>query len=375
MTDLSVDCRPSILEANGIRIGFHTDAGQLTVVIDLSICIPSGKTVALVGESGCGKSATALAIMRLIPPRVGRVDGQILFTYPGNSKNQSGSTESIAAKPVDLLELGEDDMRRIRGNRIAMIFQDPFLSLHPLFTVGEQIVEAIELHQGLRKKAAWHAAVSILNRVGIADAARRAKQYPHQFSGGMRQRAMIAMALACKPAMLIADEPTTALDVTVQAQILDLLVDLQGEFGMSILLITHDLGVVSRIADHVYVMYAGRIVEHAPTMELLANPRHPYTQGLIDCMPSLVHPRGEPLKTIAGNVPDPARFPSGCRFHPRCGLSAERSMDLSRLTISMNAQSTDRVLRRCAEEYDAEPSGSPILRELSPGHFVACWEA
>jgi len=289
------------------------------------------------------------------------------------------------SEAIDLLQLNERTMRRIRGNRIAMIFQEPMTALNPVFSIGEQIVEAVELHQPLRRKVAWAEAIELLRKVGIAAAEKRIHDYPHQLSGGMRQRAMIAMALACKPAMLIADEPTTALDVTIQAQILDLLRSLQAETGMSVLLITHDLGVVVETADYVYVMYAGRIVEHTPTAELFANPLHPYTQGLMRCTPRISDRRGR-LPVIPGAVPDPSRFPPGCRFHPRCALSAERASDTSRHTrcvkdapcladsIEVASEAGRRVLRRCVEEYDGEPSGAPTLREARPGHLVACWE-
>jgi oligopeptide/dipeptide ABC transporter ATP-binding protein len=279
------------------------------------------------------------------------------------------------------LRLDEQAMRRIRGNRIAMIFQEPMTALHPVFSIGEQIVEAIELHQPLCGKAAWVEAVELLRKVGIAAAEKRVHDYPHQLSGGMRQRAMIAMALACRPALLIADEPTTALDVTIQAQILDLLRSLQAETGMSVLLIAHDLGVVAETAHYVYVMYAGRIVEHGPTSELLSNPLHPYTQGLLRCMPR-IGDRAERLAVIPGAVPDPSRFPSGCRFHPRCALSAERASDTSRHSTCVgdapytaNCDGSRRILKRCVEVFEAEASGVPALREIRPRHFVACWEA
>ncbi len=262
-----------------------------------------------------------------------------------------------------------------------MIFQEPMTALNPVFSIGEQIVEAIELHQPLRGKGAWAETVELLRKVGITAAEKRVHDYPHQLSGGMRQRAMIAMALACRPALLIADEPTTALDVTIQSQILELLRSLQAETGMSVLLITHDLGVVAETADYVYVMYAGRIVEHAPTTEMFANPLHPYTQGLLRCTPR-IGDRAERLAVIPGAVPDPSRFPSGCRFHPRCALSAERASATSRHSrcvgdapYSAGSAANQHVLRRCVEEFEAEASGVPALREAATGHFVACWEA
>jgi oligopeptide/dipeptide ABC transporter ATP-binding protein len=255
-----------------------------------------------------------------------------------------------------------------------MIFQEPMTALSPVFTVGEQIREVVELHRGLRGRPAWGAVVESLREVGIPDPTRRADEYPHQFSGGMRQRVMIAMSLAGEPELLIADEPTTALDVTVQQQILDLLRSLKDQRGMSLLLITHDLGLVGDVADEVYVMYAGRIVEHGPVREVLDRPLHPYTQGLLRCTPKIAD-RGSRWETIPGSVPDPANPVSGCRFHPRCQLSAERARDATRLSIPVSSATGDRMLRRCVERYDGEPSGVPDLREFRPNHFAACWEA
>ncbi len=335
----------------------------MPAVDGVSLSIPRGKTVALVGETGCGKSVTALSIMRLIPQPPGRiVGGRILFYY------------SQSADAVDLLQLSDRRMRDIRGNRIAMIFQEPVVSLNPVYSVGEQIVEAIELHQPLRGRAAFSAAVEMLRKVGIPAPKQRAYDYPHQMSGGMCQRVMIAMALACRPSLLIADEPTSALDVTIQLQILALLRALQAETRMSILIITHDLGVVAEIADYVYVMYAGRIVEHAAVEDLFAFPLHPYTQGLLRCMPRLFE-RKDRLDVIPGSVPDPSRMPSGCRFHPRCRLSSAHARQTGRPGVGVESAVDDPVLRRCVEPYDGEPSGVPPLRELRPGHFVACWEA
>lgn len=369
-----------LLDVRNLRTSFVTDGGEFAAVDGVSLRIPRGRTVALVGESGCGKSVTALSIMRLIPRPPGRiVDGEILLSdLPGwhIQAKGTGTPDSTNAEHahIDLLQLTEKQMRGIRGRRIAMIFQDPLVSLNPVYTVGEQIVEAIELHQALRGKDAWSAAVDMLRKVGIPAPRQRAYDYPHQMSGGMRQRAMIAMALSCKPSLLIADEPTTALDVTIQLQILELLRSLQADTEMSILLITHDLGVVAQIADYGYVMYAGRIVEHAPVKLLLGNPLHPYTKGLLRCMPRLAQ-HLERLEVIPGAVPDPADWPSGCRFHPRCRLSAERACDESRAAIPIDSQVGDAVLRRCIETYADEPSGHPELRELAPDHHVACWEA
>ena len=353
----------ALLTVQDLQTSFEADDVLLPVVDGVSLTIPRGKTVALVGESGCGKSVTALSILRLIPQPPGRiVGGRILFR------------ELHAADPIDLLHVSDREMRSIRGNRIAMIFQEPMTALNPVYSIGEQVAEAVELHQGLRGNAAWETAVEALRRVGIPDAARRSHDYPHQLSGGMRQRVMIAMALSCKPGLLIADEPTTALDVTVQQQILELLRTLQAESDMSILLITHDLGVVAEAAEDVYVMYAGRIVEHGPVADVLAHPLHPYTQGLMRCMPRLSR-RMERLEVIPGAVPDPRRLPSGCRFHPRCPLSADRARSGDRPRAPVKSEISDAALRRCVEEYDGEPSGLPTLGEVAPGHFVACWEA
>jgi len=318
-----------LLQVKDLRTYFYTDQGVLRAVDGVSWSIRRGETLALVGESGCGKTVTALSIMRLIPSPPGRiVAGQIIFDGQ------------------DLLALTERQMRHIRGNRIAMIFQEPMTSLNPVYSVGDQVAEAICLHQNLPRRQAWQRALEMLQRVGIPDAAQRAREYPHQMSGGMRQRVMIAMALSCNPDLLIADEPTTALDVTIQAQILDLLDRLQAETGMSILLITHDLGVVAQIADRVAVMYASKIVELATAEELFAAPLHPYTQGLFRSLPRL-GTRTRRLEVIPGSVPDPGRFPPGCKFHPRC-----RSADEPRC-------------RTC----------EPALLEVRPGHWVACWKA
>ncbi len=387
-----------LLEIIDLRVDFPTETGLASVVDGVSLAVPSAKVVALVGESGCGKSLTALSILRLIPQPGAITDGHILWhgerhsemesiaiprdssflTHSPNcqitkSRNPLPLPHGRGSDGVDLMQLNERDMRRIRGNRIAMIFQEPMTALNPVFSIGEQIVEAIELHQNVSGKSAWLKAIELLRRVGIAAPDRRIHDYPHQFSGGMRQRAMIAMALACRPALLIADEPTTALDVTIQAQILDLLRGLQAETGMSVLFITHDLGVVAEIADEVYVMYAGRIVERGPTRELFAKPCHPYTRGLLRCTPRMEE-RRERLEVIAGSPPDPARFPSGCRFHPRCALSAEQSGATWRHSIEIESDINKKVLRRCVESFEGEPSGRPLPREVSVDHHVACWE-
>jgi len=300
-----------LLEIRGLVTQFHTESGIVRAVKGVDLRVEAGQTVALVGESGSGKSVTSLSAMRLIPKGIGAITGgEILF------KTRDG-------KRIDLVQQSERTMRDIRGNQISMIFQEPMTSLNPTQKVGTQIAEVALLHQGLTQKQAWQRAIDMLALVEIPDPARRADIYPHQMSGGMRQRVMIAIALACNPALLIADEPTTALDVTVQLQILDLMRRLQREIGMGILFITHNLGVVAEIADRVAVMYGGRIVETAPVEELFDRPSHPYTRGLLASMPTPDHAaraRGEVLrlKAIPGNVVDPRHPPAGCDFNPRC---------------------------------------------------------
>ncbi len=327
---MAAESNQPLIVVRDLRTHFFTEDGVAKAVDGVSWSLHKGKTLAIVGESGCGKSVTAFSIMRLVPWPPGKiVGGQIRF------------------EGQDLLAVPEERMRRIRGNRIAMIFQEPMTSLNPVYTVGNQIIEAIELHQQVRGRAARDLAISMLRQVGIPAPEQRVDEYPHQLSGGMRQRVMIAMALSCNPALLIADEPTTALDVTIQAQILALLRDLQQRKNMGVLLITHDLGVVAEVADDVCVMYAGKIVERAEVHELFANPLHPYTQGLFRSMPKLgVHK--ERLEVIPGSVPNPLHFPSGCKFNPRCVVGAD-----------------------CAKCREAEPE----LIELKPGHHVACWKA
>jgi len=292
----------NILEIKNLSTHFPTRAGVVRAVDDVSFAIPRGSTLALVGESGSGKSVTSLSVMRLVQPPGRIVSGEILFD------NQN------------LLSLDDEAMRRLRGREIAMIFQDPMTSLNPVYTVGDQIAEAVQLHERLPRKRAWARAVEMMRRVRIPDAARRAADYPFQLSGGMRQRVMIAMALACNPRLLIADEPTTALDVTIQAEILELLRALKDEFELSLLLITHDLGVVAETADRVAVMYAGRIVEEAPVGELFRAPRHPYTEGLLRSVPRLTEAgiKQRRLQTIEGSVPSLLELPKGCKFAPRC---------------------------------------------------------
>ena len=296
----------SLLSIRGLRTSFFLDEGTVRAVEGVDLEIPRGTTVGIVGESGCGKSVTALSILRLISHPGKIVAGRIVL------HRESGD--------VALTDLDEEGraIREIRGKEIAMIFQEPMTSLSPVHTVGSQIVEAVELHTPMRGREARSHAVSMLARVRIPDAVRRFRQYPHEMSGGMRQRAMIAMALSCRPALLIADEPTTALDVTIQAQILELMCELQAELGMSILLITHDLGVVAETASDVAVMYLGRVVEHAATATIFADPQHPYTRALMKSIPGRGTARKSRLEVIRGSVPDPFQRIPGCPFHPRC---------------------------------------------------------
>ena len=318
---------PHLLEVKNLMTQFPTRAGLVRAVDGVSFHVDEGELLGLVGESGCGKSMTALSVMRLVgaPGRI--VGGEVWFDGR------------------DLLKLSESEMRAIRGDDIAMIFQDPMTSLNPVYTVGEQIAEALRLHRDLGRKAAREAAVEAMREVAIPDPGRRADDYPHQLSGGMRQRVMIAMALACNPKLLIADEPTTALDVTIQAQILDLMRLLRAEFGTAIILITHDLGVIAELADDVIVMYAGKVVERCAAERLFAEPQHPYTIGLLGSIPRL-HLEQERLSAIEGVVPDAAAFPQGCRFHPRCPFAVDR----------------------CRMEI-------PPLMNISENHQSACWRA
>ncbi|HVZ77440.1 MAG TPA: ABC transporter ATP-binding protein [Gemmatimonadaceae bacterium] len=295
-----------LLSIENLRTWFHGPAGTARAVDGVSLAINPGETVGLVGESGCGKSVTALSILRLVRPP-GRIEAGSRILFEGR----------------DLLALSEREMRAVRGNRIAMVFQEPMTALNPVFTVGDQVAEVARIHAGASRRDAWTQAVAMLDRVGIPAPDERARDYPHQLSGGMRQRVMIAMALMMRPALLIADEPTTALDVTIQAQILELLAELQRESGTSVLLITHDLGVVAEQVSRVVVMYGGEVVEQAPVAEIFARPQHPYTQGLLAAMPALGDTR-ERLQTIPGTVPAPTAWPAGCRFHDRCSLAWER---------------------------------------------------
>jgi peptide/nickel transport system ATP-binding protein len=322
----------TVLDVKGLQTVFFTNSGLFKAVDDVSFSVSRGETLAIVGESGCGKSVTALSIMRLVPDPPGRIVGG-----------------SIVLEGIDVLGLDESEMRAIRGDRMSMIFQEPMTSLNPVMRIGDQITEAVRLHRPMTGKQAWIQAVEMLRLVRIPEPERRALEYPHQLSGGMRQRAMIAMALACRPALLIADEPTTALDVTIQAQILALILDLQKELGMGLVLITHDLGVVAQTAQRVIVMYAGRKVEEADVETLFAHPRHPYTRGLMASIPALPAPGANAdarLAEIPGMVPSLTNLPAGCAFAPRCGLAIDR----------------------CRAEY-------PPLQDWGGHHLAACWRA
>jgi oligopeptide/dipeptide ABC transporter ATP-binding protein len=339
-----------LLQVNNLHIAFETERGLVRPVQGVSLDIYPGQTVALVGESGCGKSVTSLSILRLIPSPPGKVlDGQVILDGRG-----------------DLLKLPEKQMRSVRGKDIAMIFQEPMTSLNPVYTIGDQIVEAVRLHQNVSTRQAYSIAEDSLRDVGIADPRRRLHEYPHQMSGGMRQRVMIAMALSCQPRLLIADEPTTALDVTIQAQILELLRKLQKERGMAILLITHDLGVVAENADVVAVMYASRIVEFGTVEGIFDHPQHPYTKGLLRSVPMLGAPAGR-LESIAGMVPNPARFPSGCKFHPRCQATRAAAAKAPADQVVQMATSEERfaVLKTCREI-------EPVLRQVKASHWASC---
>ncbi|TXL70340.1 ABC transporter ATP-binding protein [Vineibacter terrae] len=317
-----------LLEIKGLKTHFATDDGMVRSVDGVDLSIDRGETVGVVGESGCGKTVTALSVLKLIAMPPGRiVAGQILW------------------QGRDLVPLGADEMRKIRAKEIAIVFQEPMTSLNPVYTVGDQIAEVIRLHEGLGRKAALDRAAEMLRVVNIPNPQRRVHDYPHQFSGGMRQRVMIAMALSCKPKLLIADEPTTALDVTIQAQILELLAEMKSTFGMAVMLITHAMGVVAETAQRVVVMYAGKVVEEAPVGELFRAPRHPYTQGLIRSIPRIdtASVKKTRLEAIAGVVPSLLDPPAGCRFAPRCRHARAACLE-----------------------------AMPALREVGPGHKVAC---
>ena len=318
----------ALLQIQDLRTQFSTSSGIVKAVDGVTYDVEEGETVAVVGESGCGKSVTALSIMRLVAEPAGKiVGGKILF------------------QDVDLLDLDIEEMRNIRGRDIAMVFQEPMTSLNPVLTIGMQLTETLLQHLDITEDAAQARAEELLGLVGISDAKRRLVQYPHNLSGGMRQRVMIAMALSCEPKLIIADEPTTALDVTIQAQILELMKDLTRRLGVALIIITHNLGVVARYANRVNVMYAGRIIERGDAMEIYHNPKHPYTLGLLRSVPRLDQPRGERLVPIIGQPPDLTRLDGGCAFRPRCTFATDR----------------------CAREI-------PPLEDVGDGHLSACWE-
>ena len=319
---------PPLLQIKDLRTSFFTDDGVVRAVDGVTYDLEEGETLGLVGESGCGKSVSALSILRLIPTPPGKiVGGEVIF------------------EGEDLLKVSEDEIRHVRGNEIAMVFQEPMTSLNPVLTIGRQLTEALELHLDMDQGAALRRAVQLLEMVGLSDAQTRVSDYPHQFSGGMRQRVMIAMALSCNPKVLLADEPTTALDVTIQAQVLEILARLSRELGTAIIIITHNLGVVARYADRVNVMYAGRIVETAAAKELYKNPRHPYTVGLLKSVPRLDKARTSKLEVIEGVPPDMINVAPGCSFYPRCTFRQDR----------------------CNEE-------APELMLVDDKHSAACWE-
>ncbi len=324
-----MDAAAPILEVEDLRTHFFTRDGVTRAVDGVTFSLAPGETLGIVGESGCGKSVTALSILRLLPPKLSRIVGG-----------------SVRFEGTDLVTLHEPAMRAIRGNRIAMIFQEPMTSLNPVLTIGEQIAEAVRIHQGASRKDALARAIEMLTLVRIPDAERRVGDYPHQFSGGMRQRVMIAMALSCNPKLLLADEPTTALDVTVQKQILRLMLELKERIGSAVILITHDLGVIAETAKRVVVMYAGRVVEEAEVTALFDTPLHPYTRGLMASIPRLKHRHARRLTEIPGIVPDLRTPIPGCAFAPRCPLATDR----------------------CRE-------AAPLLEDHGGGHLAACWEA
>ena len=318
---------PRLLELNDLHVEFSTDSGTVKAVDGVSYSVDLGETLAIVGESGCGKSVSALSIMGLLPKPAGKVlGGQVLFNG------------------ADLLTYSNSEMRRIRGREIAMVFQEPMTSLNPLLTIGRQLTESLELHMGMDAAQARTRVLELMDMVEITDAPRRLSQYPHHLSGGMRQRVMLALALSCRPKVIIADEPTTALDVTIQAQILELMKNLTDEFGMALIIITHNLGIVARYADTVNIMYAGRVVEGGTAEEIYINPNHPYTRGLMRSVPRPDYPRTAKLEPIEGQPPDLSQLPPGCAFQPRC----------------------PNAIGRCAEE-------APPLVETSLGHTSACW--
>jgi peptide/nickel transport system ATP-binding protein len=304
-----------LLEIRDLKISFPLDEGVVRAVEGVNLTVRRGEVLGVVGESGCGKTVTAQSVLRIIPPP-GRIDaGQILFRPPGAA---GGPQRGNGAIDIAQLSPTGAQIRAIRGKDIAMIFQEPMSSFSPVHTIGSQLMEAIQLHQPVSNQAARDKAIELLRLVGIPGAAQRVDNYPHQFSGGMRQRAMIAVALSCNPALLIADEPTTALDVTIQAQILDLMRGLQKRMGMAVMFITHNLGVIAQIADNVAIMYLGQVVEYGPVREILRNPKHPYTIDLLRAVPRLGKTMGQRLAAIEGGIPSPFQRPAGCPFHPRC---------------------------------------------------------
>ena len=319
----------TLLEVKDLQTHFFTMDGVVKAVDGVSYDLEEGETLGLVGESGCGKSVSALSLMRLIPDPPGRiVNGEVILDGE------------------DILRIDMDDMRNVRGAKMSMVFQEPMTSLNPVLTVERQLTETLQLHKGMSKAESRREGVDLLSRVGIPDPEQRIKQYPHQFSGGMRQRVMIAMALSCSPRLIIADEPTTALDVTIQAQILELMKSLTTEFGVALIVITHNLGVVARYADRVNIMYAGRIIERGTAREIYSNPRHPYTVGLLRSVPRLDLPRRAKLDPIEGQPPDLVNLPAGCAFRARCRWAIDK----------------------CATD-------TPVLEETSPNHWSACWRS
>ena len=317
-----------LLEVKNLRTSFFGKGGEVRAADDVSLTLNAGETLGLVGESGCGKSVTAMSIMRLIPGPQGRILGG-----------------EVWLDGVDLLSLPEKEMRSVRGAQIGMIFQEPLTSLNPVLTIGRQMTETLEIHLGMDKRAAWARAAELLNMVHIPDAESRLADYPHQFSGGQRQRVMIAIALSCNPKLIIADEATTALDVTIQAQILELVTQLTKDLGTALMIITHNLGVVARYADRVNVMYAGKIRESGGADDIYTVPAHPYTAGLLNAVPRLDRPKGSRLQSIEGEIPDMANLPPGCAYRPRCTYAVDR----------------------CATD-------NPPLEEVAAGHAAACWE-
>jgi len=316
-----------LLKVKNLKTYFYTDDGVVKAVDGVDFAIKRGETLGMVGESGCGKSVSALSVLQLIPTPPGKiVDGEILF------------------KGKDLLKNNEDNMRKIRGNDISMIFQEPMTSLNPVYTIGNQISEAIVLHQNLHKEKAVKKTLEMLKLVGIPNPEKRIHEYPYELSGGQRQRVMIAMALSCNPDLLIADEPTTALDVTIQAQILELMKKLKDEIGMAILMITHDLGVIAEVSDNVVVVYAGKAMEYTNSLNIFKKPKHPYTIALMKSIPKLTDKHGKKLEVIKGSIPDPLALPSGCKFHPRCKYATDI----------------------CTKE-------EPELEDIGDNHLVRCW--